>query len=124
MSLVAFDRSEIERLLLLLDARLQQRGTAGSVYVVGGAAIAMTVYDGRRTADIDALVSDEVVLEEARRLAELEGIPPTWLNESAMPWIPPRPPAAAVAPTRSAATRDPFLPQVQPQPTSASSPWT
>jgi len=41
----------------------------GSVYVVGGAAIAVTVRDQRRTVDIDAVVSDQVVLEEARLLA-------------------------------------------------------
>lgn len=99
MTLVGFERNEIERLLGLLDSRLRERGARGSVYVVGGAAIAMTVYDARRTIDIDAVVSDRVVLEEARLLAEAEGIPPTWLNENARPWIPPRPPAAKVPPT-------------------------
>ena len=100
MSLVELDRSEIERLLGLLDMRLQERGVSGSVYVVGGAAIAMTVYDARRTVDIDALVSAQVVVEEARLLAEVEGIPRNWLNENAKPWIPPRPPAATVPPGR------------------------
>lgn len=104
MSLLEFERSEIERLLGLLDTRLQERGASGSVYVVGGAAIAMTVYDARRTVDIDALVSDRVVVEEARLLAEAEGIPPTWLNENAKPWIPPRPPAATVPPGRPGLT--------------------
>lgn len=73
MSPVEFERDEIQRLLGLLDARLQKRGVPGSVYVVGGAAIAVTVYDARRTIDIDALVSDPVVLEEAELLAETEG---------------------------------------------------
>jgi hypothetical protein len=91
VSLVEFERDEIQRLLGLLDARLQKRGVPGSVYVVGGAAIAVTVYDARRTIDIDALVSDRVVLEEAELLAEAEGIPPGWLNENAKPWVPPRP---------------------------------
>lgn len=94
MSSVGFDRTEIERLLGLLDRRLQERGVASSVYVVGGAAIAMTVHDARRTLDVDALVSDQVVLAEARLLAEAEGISPTWLNENARAWIPPRPPDA------------------------------
>lgn len=104
MSLVELERSEIERLLGLLDTQLQEREVAGSVYVVGGAAIAMTVYDARRTVDIDALVSNHVVLEEARLLAEAEGIPPTWLNENARPWIPPRPSAATVPPRRPGLT--------------------
>lgn len=100
MSLVEFERSEIKRLLNLLDGRLTKRGARGSVYVVGGAAIAVTVYDARRTIDIDALVSDRVVLEEAQLLAESEGIPRLWLNENAKPWIPPRPRWALVLPTR------------------------
>ena len=45
MSRVEFERCEIERLLGLLDARLQERGVPGSVCVVGGAAIAATVHD-------------------------------------------------------------------------------
>jgi len=56
------------------------------LYVVGGAAIAVTVYDERRTLDVDAVVPDRTVLDEARLLAESEGIPPTWLNENARPW--------------------------------------
>lgn len=102
--MVEFERAEIERLLGLLDGRLQKRGVAASVYVVGGAAIAVTVYDTRRTLDIDALVSDHAVLEEARLLAESEGIPPTWLNENAKPWVPPRPADATVVPKRRGLT--------------------
>ncbi len=104
MSPVEFARAEIERLLGLLDRRLHERGVAASVYVVGGAAIAVTVYDGRRTMDIDALVSDRLVLEEARLLAESEGIPPTWLNENAKPWVPPRPADATVPSKRPGLT--------------------
>lgn len=89
-----FDRREIERLLGLLDGRLRARGIAASVYVVGGAAIAMGVLDSRRTLDIDAIVSDPAVLVEAQSLSASEGIAPTWLNESAKPWVPPRPPDA------------------------------
>ena len=104
MSLVEFERSEIERLLGLLDDRLQKRGVPGSVYVVGGAAIAVTVHDARRTIDIDVLVSDRVVLEEAQMLADSERIPRSWLNENARPWVPPRPPSATVPPTRPGLT--------------------
>ncbi|MGO4363476.1 DUF6036 family nucleotidyltransferase [Terrabacter sp. RAF57] len=104
MTLVEFERSEIERLLGLLDVRLQKRGVPASVYVVGGAAIAVTVHDARRTIDIDALVSDRVVLEEAELLAESEGIPRSWLNENARPWVPPRPLSATVPLTRPGLT--------------------
>lgn len=104
MSSVEFEGAEIERLLGLLDGRLQARGVAAGVYVVGGAAIAVTVYDARRTMDVDALVSDGAVLEEARLLAESEGIPSTWLNENAKPWVPPRPTEATVVPKRAGLT--------------------
>lgn len=96
-SLVGFKAEEIERLLGLLDARLRSRGVRASIYVVGGAAIAMTVVDTRRTADIDAVASEAAVMEEARLLADAEGIPTTWLNGDAGGWVPPRP-AVAIAP--------------------------
>ncbi len=79
-------------------------GVPCSVYVLGGAAIAVTVLDARRTVDIDALVSDQVVLEEAHLLAEEERIPRSWLNDNARPWIPPRPPSATVPSTRPGLT--------------------
>lgn len=104
MSPVEFERREIERLLGLLDERLTEQGARGSVYVVGGAAIAVTVRDERRTVDIDVVVSHRIVLEEARRLADDEGIPRTWLNENAKPWIPPRPPAAVAPPGKAGLT--------------------
>ena len=104
MSMVEFDRAEIERLLGMLGRKLQDRGVAASLYVVGGAAIAVTVSDMRRTLDIDALASDRAVMEEARLLAESEGIPPTWLNEDAKPWVPPRPEGATIVPTRPGLT--------------------
>lgn len=102
--MVEFDRAKIERLLAMLDRRLHRRGVAASLYVVGGAAIAVTVSDMRRTLDVDALASDRAVMEEARLLAELEGIPPTWLNESAKPWVPPRPEGATIVPIRPGLT--------------------
>ncbi|MEO7269344.1 MAG: DUF6036 family nucleotidyltransferase [Knoellia sp.] len=104
MSIVEFERSDIERLLGLLDARLRKRGIPGSIYVVGGAAIAVTVHDGRRTIDVDALASSRDVLDEARRLAAEEGIPPSWLNENVRPWVPPRPPSATTPPTQPGLT--------------------
>lgn len=93
-------RDDIERLFDLLDARLRRRGVRASIYVVGGAAIAMTVEDSRRTLDVDAVADEQSVLEEARLLAEEQGLPPTWLNDAARPWIPPLPEGATVAPTR------------------------
>ena len=51
-----FTRDDIEDLLATLGARLQARGVAATVYVVGGAAIVLRdLSSDRRTADIDAL---------------------------------------------------------------------
>lgn len=102
MSLVEFEPSDIERLLELLNQRLRRRRLKASIYVVGGAAIAITVpgASDRRTVDIDAVVSDRVVLEEAEALAQEEHLPRHWLNPSAAPWIPPRPPRAQAPPRR------------------------
>jgi hypothetical protein len=43
VSLVEFEPSEVERLLDLLHQRLRRRRLRASIYVVGGAAIAITV---------------------------------------------------------------------------------
>ncbi|RZU13456.1 hypothetical protein EV645_4298 [Kribbella rubisoli] len=54
-----FSAAEIVDLLAELDKRLKKRGTSASVFVVGGAAIAVTSNDNpRRTEDIDAITRD------------------------------------------------------------------
>ena len=86
-----FTRDDIEGLLAALGARLQARGVAATVYVVGGAAIALRgISSDRRTAHVDALmVPEDVVLEEAREIASRRGIRSTWLNSAARPYVPP-----------------------------------
>jgi hypothetical protein len=98
MTAVELDRAEIGRLLGLLDQRMRVRGMRGSVYVVGGAAMAMTVDGSRRTLDVDVVASERGVIDEAVALAKDEGIPSTWLNENARGWVPPRLPDADTAP--------------------------
>jgi len=85
-----FSREDIEDLLAALGTRLRVRGVAATLYVVGGAAIALRgVSTDRRTADVDALmVPEDVVLEVARELAAERGIRPTWLNSSVRPYVP------------------------------------
>lgn len=95
---VELDLQRVQYLLGRLDQRLRDRGVGGSIYVVGGVAIALTVANSRRTADVDALVSEAVILEEARALGLEEGLPPTWLNENVRPYVPPRPEEALVRP--------------------------
>lgn len=59
---------------------------------MGGAAIVLTISERRLTFDVDALATDQAVYDEAVTIARQHRLPPTWLNPSAAPWIPPRPP--------------------------------
>ncbi|MEU8222257.1 hypothetical protein [Kribbella sp. NPDC048915] len=87
-----FRAGEIVDLLSELDQRLKARGVAASIFVVGGAAIAVTSDDDpRRTEDIDAITRDEAVVEEARAMASARKLPEDWLNTRASSWMPPLP---------------------------------
>ncbi|MFT4165006.1 MAG: hypothetical protein QM650_07160 [Microlunatus sp.] len=82
------DRHRIKALFAMLDERLRSRGVAAALYVVGGAAVAVTIADRRVTHDVDVAGLDPVVAEEARAIAAAENLPPDWLNAAATPWIP------------------------------------
>ncbi|TCC12018.1 hypothetical protein [Kribbella soli] len=90
-----FRASEIVDLLSELDKRLKTRGISTSIFVVGGAAIAVTSNDDpRRTEDIDAITRDQAVVDEARAMASQRKLPEDWLNTRASPWMPPLPEGA------------------------------
>lgn len=90
-----FTATEIIDLLSELDKRLKARGISASVFVVGGAAIAVTSKDNpRRTEDIDAITRDDAVVDEARAMAGQRKLPEDWLNTRASPWMPPLPEGA------------------------------
>jgi hypothetical protein len=83
---------EIKALLARLAERLRARGASASVFIVGGAAIAVGSRRYlRQTEDIDAITRDEIVMREARDLAAEIGLPRTWLNTRAGMWMPPVP---------------------------------
>ncbi|WP_328334975.1 DUF6036 family nucleotidyltransferase [Kribbella sp. NBC_00382] len=87
-----FTASEIVDLLSELDKRLKTRGISAAVFVVGGAAIAVTSDDNpRRTEDIDAITRDDAVVDEARAMASQRKLPEDWLNTRASAWMPPLP---------------------------------
>lgn len=87
-----FTAGEIVDLLAELDKRLKTRGISAAIFVVGGAAIAVTSKDNpRRTEDIDAITRDEAVVDEARSMASQRKLPEDWLNTQASPWMPPLP---------------------------------
>lgn len=89
-SVDAFTREDIEDLLAALAERLRVRGVAATVYVVGGAAIALLDRSSvRRTGDVDALmVPEEEVLQAAREVATDRGVRVTWLNSAVRPYVP------------------------------------
>lgn len=59
------DAEAMRALLAELDERLRERGVAASVYVVGGAAMALAYGRDGATPDIDAMPSHRAVAEEA-----------------------------------------------------------
>ncbi|TCC23208.1 DUF6036 family nucleotidyltransferase [Kribbella sindirgiensis] len=90
-----FRAGEIVDLLSELDNRLKARGISASIFVVGGAAIAVTSNDDpRRTEDIDAITRDQAVVDEARAMASQHRLPEDWLNTRAGAWMPPLPEGA------------------------------
>ena len=89
----------MRRLLDELDERLRDRGVRASIYLVGGAAMALEYGRDALTPDIDAVISNQVVLKEARAIAEEHGLPKEWLNSNAAGWTPPRPAWARRRPT-------------------------
>ena len=67
-----FTAAEIVDLLSDLDNRLKARRISASVFVVGGAAIAVTSDDSRRrTEDVDAITRDAAVLDVASETRQL-----------------------------------------------------
>lgn len=80
---------DVRDLLKELARRLDRRGTAATVYLVGGAAIALE-YDARRaTDDVDAVFTPEQTVAEvaAEMSADLD-LNPKWLNNATLAFIP------------------------------------
>lgn len=83
------DRAEIIELLTELGRRLQADGVDATLYVVGGAAIAIQFDSRRVTKDIDAIFHPETsVRAVAEALAAERGLPKRWLNDSAAAFVP------------------------------------
>lgn len=80
---------DIRSLLTELGRRLQAAGVEATMYVVGGAAIAIELDVRRVTRDVDAIFHPTTsVRTEAEAMAAAHGLPPTWLNSSVRPWVP------------------------------------
>ena len=89
--LFELDRAQMTALLNELGDRLEARGIAASLYLVGGAAMTLAYGRDGLTPDIDALTSHAAVLDEATSMARDHGLSAGWLNSNAAGWVPPRP---------------------------------
>lgn len=86
---VQLDGPAVKELLMEVGRRLHARGVHVDIYLVGGAAIALTFDVKRITADVDAIFSDsDVVREEAAAVAREHGLPDDWLNDRAATFLP------------------------------------
>ncbi len=84
-----FARDDVLGLLRELGARLERRGVRATVYVVGGAAMAIAFDTRRLTRDIDAIYSPaQTVSEVASEIAAERHLPADWLNQSARAFVP------------------------------------
>lgn len=80
---------DVRSLLAELGRRLSARGVEATIYIVGGAAMALQFDTRRVTVDIDAIFHPEAtVAEEARSMATEHDLPDDWLNNSARAFAP------------------------------------
>jgi hypothetical protein len=86
-----FDGARIRELLGALDRELQRRGVGGTIFVVGGAAMALAYNASRVTEDIDGTFEPrDVILEAAQAVADAKGLGPRWLSDGVLQMMPPR----------------------------------
>ncbi len=84
------DAAGISRLLHALDLELAARGTTADVYLVGGAAIALSFDSARTTRDLDAVfVPTAQVRAAAQAVADANGLTGDWLSDAVKGFVPP-----------------------------------
>lgn len=98
MSRKRLNASDIRRLLIALDMELQRQGKAATIFIVGGAAMALAYNADRATEDVDGTFEPrDVVLDAARTVAEeastwgWSDIDSSWLSDGVVQMMPPLP---------------------------------
>ena len=77
-------RAEVVGLLTEVGAVLERDGLHATLYVVGGAAMSITLDSRRITRDVDAVFRSEAdgLRAAAREVATRHGLDPAWLNDT------------------------------------------
>lgn len=90
MSPQPFDRNALHRLFDEVATELQTRNAHGNLYVIGGSALALAYDDTRTTHDVDARIEGDhgEVIRAIRTVSLRHGLPSTWINEQATPFMP------------------------------------
>ena len=83
-------RADIEALLDELDEAMTNAGIAGSIDLVGGAALALAYYERAGTTDVDGAIHPTTeIVALADEIGSRNGLRPGWLNNAAQGFIPP-----------------------------------
>jgi hypothetical protein len=92
MSKKEFTAADMRDLLRDLDAELQRIGKAATIFIVGGAAMALAYNADRASADIDGTFEPrDVVLDAAAVVARRRNLDRNWLSEGVRDFMPPEP---------------------------------
>lgn len=87
------DADRIRALLVELGARLHERGLEARLFLVGGAAMALSFSRERVTRDLDAVFEPkQEVYAAAARIARKHELPDAWLNDAVKGLLPDRQP--------------------------------
>ena len=94
MSDLAFEAGELKGLLNELAKRLDERGVAADIHILGGSAMALLFPDDpdiRATRDVDAAFAPAAEVREiVEQMGRDLGLPKNWMNANATPFMPPR----------------------------------
>jgi hypothetical protein len=86
------DQLRIHELFQALNVKLSDRGASADIYVVGGAAMALSFDANRTTRDLDAVFAPGTeVRSAAAAVAEEFGLAPDWLNDAVKGFVPASP---------------------------------
>lgn len=89
MTAEPFSRERITYLFEALSQELAVQGQRADLFLVGGAAIALTLDIDRTTRDLDAVfVPTGSVRAAAAAVAQREGLPEAWLNDAVKGFLP------------------------------------